>query len=211
MGWTSGLSGHGAASPRSFSWRETGVLQPDVQFKHAVRTNDDSLPYKYMNSHVCCWLASLLRNQASRRRWLCMRYTTQGGMTAAPSRTCNQASGVSHGSRGCAERGRDHRRPKPKPRRSLLCPARPCVANLVRAAPIPVSGHGSLQRAAPPPLVPRLQQRLPGREVVATWAHPQEPQTTPSIVYSGPTLFPPWRWPVGRSWRVAFLAACLVL
>lgn len=79
---------------------------------------------------------------------------------------------------------------RPNARRSLLCPARPCVAHLVRSAPIPVSGHGSLQRAAPPPPEPRLQQRLPGREVAETVAHAQEMLRVLSTVYQAARLDP---------------------
>lgn len=51
MGRTSGLSGHGVASPRSFSWPKTGVsYYSDVQFEH---TNNDCMRID-MNSHVCC-------------------------------------------------------------------------------------------------------------------------------------------------------------
>ncbi|KAL6900470.1 hypothetical protein GGI43DRAFT_50076 [Trichoderma evansii] len=197
----------GISAP-SFSWRKTGVYSSRMS-SSSVRTKNDSV-YEFT---CLCWLASLLRTRSagctgcvcSTRQWAgCQQ------RPAVPA-TSQQES---HGSRGCAEGGRDHHHGRRKARRSLLCPARPCVANLVRLTPIPVSGHGSLQRAAPPPLVPRLQQRLPGCEVVVTMARPQEPHTASCIVYSGLTLFPPGDGPSAYcstgSWRASgwlFVAA----
>lgn len=169
MGRTSGLSGHSAASPRP---RLAGERQGFIRVGCPVRACEERLSL-YMNSHVCCWSASLLRTRP-------VGYTGCVCSTRLKARWRQRpavpvtSQRMSHVSRGCA-----------KEAETITTAVQNivdlCFARLGRVSQIWLGQRlslfpamGSLQRAAPPPLVPRLQQRLPSREVAETTARPQE-------------------------------------